>query len=255
MFTVAMLTIGRPAGAALADAPVDSPMQRAKAAYAVPVLMYHYISTPPADADPSLRTLAVTPEAFKAQLQWLKDNGYRTIAPDELFSGKPIAPKAVLLTFDDGYADAYTNALPILKGFGFQGAFFIITDFVDQNRPGYLTWAEIKQMAADGMTIGAHSRTHQAEAGRTDAWLREEIIGSMDAIEKNTGQRPRFFAYPYGRYDAEAVKIAREAKLTGAFTTINAYWSPTTRHLEVPRLRVRGTTTVAEIASLMNRVQ
>lgn len=217
----------------------------------VPVLMYHYISTPPADADPSLRTLAVTPDHFRQQIKWLHDNQYVTISPDDLVANA-VPARAVLLTFDDGYIDAYTNAFPILKEYGYRGTFFIVTDWIDQNRPGYLNWSQVKEMANAGMSIEAHSRTHESMRGRTRDWLDNQIVGSMDAIQAHIGTRPRFFAYPFGLYDAAALKAMRAAGITAAFTTHSGMvWPGAARSLELPRLRMRGTTNVNELAGLM----
>jgi peptidoglycan/xylan/chitin deacetylase (PgdA/CDA1 family) len=224
----------------------------ARAIVALPVMMYHYVSTPPADADPTLRVLAVTPAHFLAQMQWLKANGYTTVTPDALtdamYNNKPLPKKSVLLTFDDGYADAYTTVFPILKQFGFVGTFFIVTDWIDANRAGYMNWSQIAEMAHAGMSIEAHSRTHQNMSGRTKDWLQNEIVGSMDAIEKHIGTRPRYFAYPSGRYDLNTLKAARAAGLTLAFTTRSGVYQWPSRSLMLPRIRMRGSTTVAEFA-------
>lgn len=219
----------------------------------VPVLMYHYISAPPPGADANRNILSVTPDHFKAQMTWLKKNGYTTITPDDLISRQPIPHKAVIITIDDGYADAYTNAYPILKTLGLTGTFFIVTDWVDQNRPGYVTWAQVKEMAQGGMSIQAHSRTHQDMKGRTEDWLKNEIVGSLDAIQSHLGTRPRFFAYPYGAFDTETVKEVKAARLAGAFTTLSGFYNASENKFELPRLRMRDTSTVLELANLVMR--
>src|SRR5260221_14182040 len=100
----------------------------------VPILMYHYISTPPANSDKYRVDLSVTPDNFRHQMMWLKQKGYTTITPDDLYDalrhGKKLPNLPVLLTFDDGYEDAYTNALPILSEFGFTGTFNIVTGWL-----------------------------------------------------------------------------------------------------------------------------
>lgn len=237
------------------SATAHSDAHAARITIRVPTLMYHYISAPPADADISLRVLAVSPAHFLQQMQWLKTHGYTSITPDmlseALLKGTKLPPKSVLLTFDDGYIDAYTNAFPILKQFGFVGTFFIVTDWVDQGRSGYLNWAQIKEMAQAGMSIEAHSRTHENMSGRDKAWLDNEIVGSMNAIETHIGARPRFFAYPAGRYDLNTLKAIRAAGLTAAFSTRSTVSNSTADMLTLPRLRVRGSSTVAEIAGDM----
>ncbi len=228
-------------------------VQAAPHSYNVPVLMYHYVSVPPSGADANRNILSVTPEHFRAQMKWLKDNGYTTIKPDDLVSGQPLPPKAVLITIDDGYSDAYANAFPILKALGQTGTFFIVTDWVDQNKPGYVNWSQVREMAKGGMSIQAHSRTHNNMKGRTADWLKNEIVGSMDAIEDHVGVRPLFFAYPYGSYDSNTVKAAKAAGLAGAFTTRSGFYNPTENKLLLPRLRIRDDSTVQEVASLVMR--
>ncbi len=224
----------------------------ARAVVALPVMMYHYVSTPPANADATLRVLAVTPAHFLAQMNWLKDNGYTTVTPDALtdalYNSKPLPKKAVLLTFDDGYEDAYTTVFPILKQFGFVGTFFIVTDWIDEGRGGYVNWSQIAEMAHAGMSIEAHSRTHQNMSGRTMDWLKNEIVGSLDAIEKHIGVRPHFFAYPSGRYDHNTLKAVKAAGLILAFSTRSGVYQSPSRSLALPRIRLRGSTTVAEFA-------
>ncbi len=176
----------------------------------IPILMYHYISVPPDDADKFRLDLSVTPDNFRAQMKWLKELGYSTITPDDLVAalteGHKLPNRRVLLTFDDGYEDAYINALPVLKEFGFTGTFFIVTRFVDENRNGYLTWKQVKEMIHDGMSIQNHSRRHYDMRGRTRDWLLYEIVGPLQTIEAQTGVRPRYFCYPSGQYDLETIR-------------------------------------------------
>ena len=142
----------------------------------VPILMYHYISAPPAGADIYRRDLSVTPALFESHLKYLTDAGYHAITLDDLLyalaQGRELPAKPVILTFDDGYEDNYTNAFPLLQKYNMVGHFFIISDFVNQERPGYMTWPQIEEMAAAGQRFGSHSRDHpKPEAGKaTTTW-------------------------------------------------------------------------------------
>jgi peptidoglycan/xylan/chitin deacetylase (PgdA/CDA1 family) len=126
--------------------------------------MYHYISVPPPDADRYRLDLSVTPENMDAQMGWLAENGYATITLQELLYhltlGWPLPERPVVLTFDDGYRDAFENAFPILQKYGFVGTFFIITDRVTFGEPAYATWDQIVEMHNAGMDIQSHTRTH-----------------------------------------------------------------------------------------------
>jgi peptidoglycan/xylan/chitin deacetylase (PgdA/CDA1 family) len=224
----------------------------------IPILMYHYVSPPPANANQKLIDLWVLPKNFRCQLQWLKDNGYTTITPDEMAqavydSTKSLPPKPILLTFDDGYADAYYNVFPMLKEFGFTGTFFVITSYLDEGRRDYLNWAEAKAMADAGMSIESHSAHHYEMRGLDKQHLQEEVFGSLTDIEKETGIKPHFFCYPSGHYDINVIRTLIAAGVTGAFTTSDGLTVSPWNMLRLPRIRVRGTTTLAEFKYLVTR--
>jgi len=105
----------------------------------VPVLMYHYLSVPPANADIYRKDLSVAPELFAQHLDRIRAEGYTTITPYDfiaaLQTGTPLPEKPVLITFDDGYRDNYENAFPLLRERGMVATFFVVTDFFDEERP------------------------------------------------------------------------------------------------------------------------
>ena len=168
----------------------------------VPILMYHYISAPPADADIYRRDLSVTPALFESHLKYLTDAGYHAITLDDLLyalaQGRELPAKPVILTFDDGYEDNYTNAFPLLQKYNMVGHFFIISDFVNQERPGYMTWPQIEEMAAAGQRFGSHSRDHPSLKGQSDDYLVWQALGGKEALEEHLGQHPRWISYPAG---------------------------------------------------------
>lgn len=241
----------------LASAPVAGADDGTRRRVRVPILMYHYVSTPPEDADHYRKDLSVTPDQFAAQLAWLRDNGYTAVTLDAVFAalerGSPLPPRPVVLTFDDGYADAYANAFRLLKQFGMAGTFFVVTEWIDRGTPGYLTWAQIREMAAGGMSIQSHSRTHpDLTDGCDHDCLVYQILGSVQTIEAETGVRPRFFCYPSGRYNAAVQTVLAQVGIVGAVTTEGG-----TRHvnddpLALARVRVRHTTTLEDFAWLVS---
>lgn len=168
----------------------------------VPVLMYHYVEIPPPNAERLRRDLTTTPEEFEAQLQFLSDNGYTTISLDQLYDylslGDPLPAKPVVLTFDDGYLDIYTEVFPLLRRFGMIGTFFIVTDFINYHNPEHASWPMVQEMASAGMNFEPHSRTHMDLRGRSTAVLVWELLGPVEQITAYTGHRPRFFCYPAG---------------------------------------------------------
>lgn len=235
----------------------EPPQDETRRRIRVPILMYHYISVPPPDADIYRLDLSVTPEQLAGQLSWLTDNGYTTITLDDLLAalttGAPLPPRPVILTFDDGYADAYENAFPLLRRFDMTGTFFVVTDWLDTARPGYLTWAQAREMAAAGMVIASHSRTHPdlTDGCDTDC-LVYQILGSVETIEAEIGVRPRFFCYPGGRYDAAVQAVLEAVGIELAVTTRAGTLHTSDALLELPRVRVRGTTLIGELAWMVS---
>ena len=120
----------------------------------IPILMYHSISYEKGN------TVRVPKENFKEQMKYLKDNNYTTLNLDELYiymkTGKIIPKKPIVITFDDGYKDNYTNAYPILKEFKLKATVFVITDTIDTAK-NYLTSNEIKSMDANNIRIESHT--------------------------------------------------------------------------------------------------
>jgi len=212
--------------------------------------MYHYISIPPADADIYRQDLSVTPENFRAQMQYLAENGYTTIDLYDLslaiLGKKELPAKPVILTFDDGYADNYLNAFPVLQEYGLTGTFFVVTEFIDQNREGYMTWEMAKEMAAAGNRIEPHSRTHPDLRGQPREKLIWEILGPQETIAYHLGYKPQFFNYPAGRYDEAVIQILQELNFWGAVTTMGGQWHGYEDRFEWTRVRVRFDTPLGE---------
>lgn len=224
----------------------------------IPILMYHYVSPPPATANPKLLDLWVLPRNFRCQMQWLKDNGYTTITPDKMAqaaydSSVTLPAKPILLTFDDGYADTYYNVFPMLKEFGFTGTFFVITAYLDEGRRDYLTWPQAAAMAGAGMSIESHSAHHYEMRDLDAQHLQEEVSGSLKDIEHQLGIKPHFFAYPSGHYDLNVIRALIAAGVTGAFTTGDGFMVSPWNILRLPRIRVRSSTTLAGFAYLVTR--
>jgi peptidoglycan/xylan/chitin deacetylase (PgdA/CDA1 family) len=187
----------------------------------IPILMYHYIRAVDKNADPVGFRLSVTPQRFAEQMQWLADNHYTPIRMDALagcLRAEITCPrKPVALTFDDGYADAATEALPILKRYGFTATFYIIVDFV--GKPGFLSWKQVQQLHRNGMEIGSHTLSHDDLTGLNPQQAQREIARSKLLLEQRLGAPIRSFSYPAGSYSPLHVGMARRAGYTNAVTT------------------------------------
>jgi peptidoglycan/xylan/chitin deacetylase (PgdA/CDA1 family) len=232
-----------------------TPTPRPPASVRVPILMYHYISDPPPGSDKLRVDLSLSPKQFEAQLRYLKENGFTTVSLQDVYdllkTGKPLPTKPVVLTFDDGYLDHYTEAFPLLKKYGMMGTFFIVTDYIVYKNPEHLTWPMVKEMARAGMSIESHSRTHKDMRNRSTNFLVWEILGPVEQIEAYAGKRPRFFCYPTGKYDARVIKILRDVGTHAAVTTEHGSTYTLANAMEWPRLRVRNTTSIEGFANLV----
>jgi peptidoglycan/xylan/chitin deacetylase (PgdA/CDA1 family) len=218
----------------------------------VPILMYHYISVPPPDADIYRLDLSVTPAAFEAQMEYLAAEGYHPIRvsdlADHLLNGTLLPPKPIVLTFDDGYDDNYENAFPVLKKYKFPATFFVITQFVDDKKPAYMTWDQLEEMAIEGMEIGSHTLDHIDLRGKPRSVQASELVGSKAMIESRIGTPVKSFCYPSGSYDAQTIGILRSTGYLAATTEIQGTYQSTRDLYQLRRIRVRGSYSVADFA-------
>lgn len=221
----------------------------------VPILMYHYISEPPADADIYRRDNSVPPERFESHLRYLRAAGYQTITLDDLLyalaQGRTLPAQAVILTFDDGYEDHYTNAFPLLQRYHAVGSFFIITDFVNQGRAGYMTWSQIEEMSAAGQRFGSHSRDHPNLRGQPVDYLVWQALGGKESIEEHLGYHPRWISYPAGSYDAQTMAVYQSAHYWGGLAVRQGATHTLDDIFELKRVRVRGSYTAEDLARLL----
>ena len=221
----------------------------------VPILMYHYISASPSASDRIRYGLSVPPEMFEAQLKLLQDNGFTTVTLRELYEylaiGTALPDKPIILTFDDGYIDNYTNAFPLLQKYSMIGTFFVLTGPADDGEPTYLSWDMIQEMDNAGMDIQLHSRDHLDMRTRPRDWLVFQIIGGRQSIEGHTGKPVIFMAYPSGKHDAGVQSFLRDTNFWAAVTT-----APGSRHvlqdaLSWDRVRVSGQLRLQDFARLL----
>ncbi len=222
----------------------------------VPILMYHYISTPPEDADKYRIDLSVEPDAFRSQMAYLAENGYTTISFYDLSlavtNNQPLPEKPVILTFDDGYLDNYEIAYPILQEYGLHATFFVVTEFIDRGREGYLTWEMVQEMAAAGHNFEPHSRTHPELTNRDRDYLIWEMLGPQETLAYHIGYTPRYFSYPSGRYDDAVIGMAQELGYWGAVTTYSGKEHSFIDRYTWTRMRIRHNTPLAEFVDLVN---
>lgn len=210
---------------------VNHETKQSSAYQAVPILMYHYIREVDPAKDYLGYRLSVTPSAFDQQVNWLSNHGYQAVRLDDYCQSKiSVTKKPVILTFDDGYEDAFTSALPILQKYHFTGTFFIIKSRI--NQPEYLSNTQIKTMVSEGMEMGSHTVNHiNLSTASADKQMFEL---------NQSKQYSQVLAYPSGKYSPITVQLANKAGYDCAVTTNPGIASSLSPLYELPRVRISG---------------
>lgn len=199
----------------------------------VRILMYHKVS----DED---LFLSIPPNVFEAQMAYVSRH-YHVMGLaeciDRLRAGQPIPPRAVVVTFDDGYADNYTHAYPVLKRYGVPATIFVTAEYMGTNRRlphdegvgvrsgngRLLTWEQVRQMAQDGIAVGSHGLSHARLKKLPDALLQRELAESKRVIEARLGRPVEHFSYPFGTWldlDERVIAEVERCGYAGACTAL-----------------------------------
>lgn len=181
----------------------------------VPVLYYHSVRE---SAD---NEVTIKPEKLRDQLKYIKDEGYETLTikqlNDYILNNSPIPEKSILITFDDGYMDNYYSAFPILKEFNMTATIFCIASELDGSY--YLSKDAIKEMSDYGIDIESHTVTHPHLNKLEYNKQLEELAESKKILENITGKEISSIAYPFGDFNDNSIKAAKEAGYVLGFTT------------------------------------
>ncbi|MEQ1804454.1 MAG: polysaccharide deacetylase family protein [Burkholderiaceae bacterium] len=175
------------------------------------LLMYHSLF---ADAreyqaiDAADRPYAVAADRFTEQLEAIRGAGLNVIDPGQLETAAATEAGGVVLTFDDGHASNHHHALPILRRLGMKAIFFVTSDFIERRR-GFCTWAQVREMAEHGMTIGSHGRSHRFLDDLSDTEAIAELADSKSAIESGINRRIDQVSFPGGRFRPHQLALWR----------------------------------------------
>jgi peptidoglycan/xylan/chitin deacetylase (PgdA/CDA1 family) len=226
----------------------------------VPILMYHEIAPP----SQSSSRLAVAPEAFAEQLAYLHEEGCQTVTVAELSAvlggGERALPdRSVVLTFDDGYADFHTRAMPMMDRYGFRATVFVTTGWVQDagplptgRRPGrMMSWSQVEEAAQARFEVAAHSHLHPQLDRVSPQRLREELHVSKAQLEDKTGSPVTGLAYPFGYSNARVRHAVRELGHGYACAVSNVIMSDRADLLALPRLTVRRSTRIPTFQHLV----
>lgn len=189
----------------------------------VPILMYHYVEYVTDEKDTTRQLLNTYPHVLDAQIKTLKEAGYTFLTHKELsdilMNKSPLPKKPVVLTFDDGYRDFYTDAYPILKKYQVKATQYVISGLLyDKN---YMTPVQVSEIAQDGLVeIGAHTVDHPWMKNQSVEYVKFEAEESKKQLEKLTGHPVTSFAYPYGAFDLQTIEAVKKAGFTSAVSTI-----------------------------------
>lgn len=214
------------------------------------VLCYHAIQDQ--SSDPKLAPYGVSPELFAQHLDVLSKSGFSFVTPDALANflryGAPLPRRAVLLTFDDGYE----TLLKVAKDMLFPRKIPAITFAVTGMRSGTNEWDQadgacrltlldrdqLHELAALGVAIGSHSRTHREMTLLDESQLNEEVAGSADDLASLGLPRPQFFAYPFGAVDDRGRQAVRDAGYLVGFGCSSGYVTSMSDRMDLARVGV-----------------
>ena len=211
----------------------------------IPILMYHSI------ADNHDKSVSIN--SFEMQMKLMKKMGYQTIN----FSGlnKNVTKKNFLITFDDGYENLITNALPILKKLGFSATCFIVTNMLnkynvwDENRGDYkkmklMNIDHVYEWVSNGFEIGSHTKDHLDLTSLNINKKKEQIIDSKNFIKEVLGINLASFAYPFGSFNDETIKIVKQYYDFAVTTKPSKYNPNKFDNMKLPRISINKKTSI-----------
>ena len=230
----------------------------APGAASVPILVYHVINTQPAGSSAN-GALYVPSDQFSSQMQALKSAGWHAVTLNQLEaywtrgtslgSGKPI-----VITFDNGYASQYTNALPILKGLGWVGVVDLQLTGLSPSDGG-LTGDQIRSLIAAGWELDTQGVDHTDLTTLDPTQLSNELTVARQMMQSTYGVTPNWLSYPSGDYNPTVTAAVRAAGYTGAMTVNQGWASPQQDRFRLPRLVVTSGTTPAQLLTQIASAQ
>jgi peptidoglycan/xylan/chitin deacetylase (PgdA/CDA1 family) len=203
--------------------------------YVVPIMMYHQVAQ--VSKEP-LNT--ISPSNFEKHMAYLKTHGYNVITLDKLIDQKSrhkAQAKEVVITFDDGFENIYTNAYPILKKYGFKATIFVITNYIDKEE--FLKESQIKEMLSSGLIqVESHTRNHSYLPDiKDESRLWEEILSSKLDLENRFKIAVFFLSYPVGGFDEKIKGMVAKAGYQAALTTNRGFDKANKDLYELKRVR------------------
>ena len=216
----------------------------------VPILMYHRVTDDPAGLP---TRFCVRPDTFSRQLRHLREEGYASITWHEWLRARterrPLAKRAVIITFDDGYVDFATHAWGLLRRHGFGATLFVVADAVGGSNAWdtafgpplrLLGWRDLRSLSLEGLVVGAHSATHPPLTGVSHEQVVVESLRARSTLHRRLGIVPDTFAYPYGDVDPSIASLVGACGFTFGLTCRSASATYADGLLDLPRIEVDG---------------
>lgn len=193
-----------------------------KVDFKLPILVYHYVEYVTDERDTIRKSLNTPPHVLETQIKTLKDAGYVFITPSEIDyienSRQQIAGKPIILSFDDGYEDFYTDVFPVLKKHNIKAVAYIVPGFLDHLNSMH-SW-QVEEIAKSPLVeIGAHTMHHVSLSNMSEGAALYEIIESKKQLERELKIPVLSFAYPYGFYNTQTVDLVKTSGFTNAVST------------------------------------
>ena len=229
----------------------------------VPILMYHSIS---GNASSKFRQFTVSPALFAEQMAYLHQQAYTPITVTQYvraqFQRETELPEhPIVLTFDDGFADFLTAALPVLTQYNFAATLYVSTAFVggtsrwlrreEETGRLMLTWEQLAEISSCGIECGAHSHNHRQLDILPNPAAWDEIMQSKKLLEDHLRQEVFSFAYPFGYQSAQVRQLVREAGYTSACAVKHRMSSENDEAFSLARLMVSADTNMEEYVALL----
>lgn len=221
----------------------------------VPILCYHHIRESRPGQSETIKNYSVSPSQFAEQMKALKDSGYQTILPEQLYNylvyNETLPAKPVMLTFDDTDEEQFSIGKNEMDKYGFKAVYFIMT--VSINRPRYMSKEQLKQLADEGNNIESHTWNHQMVTKYKDTLDWEtQLVKPTRQLETITGKQVKYFAYPFGLWNQSAIPELKNRGYKMAFQ-LSAKRDSTEPLYTVRRMLVPGQWTTAGMFKAMNR--
>ena len=203
------------------------------------IIMYHRFNE---QRYPSTNT---TLEQLDEHIAYLQEGGFNVMSlPDIIYrfqSGQLVPDKTVAITIDDAYLSVFEHGWPRFQKAGFPFTLFIATDPIDRNLRGYMDWDQIRELQANGITIGSQTKSHPHMHRISIEQVAEELSFSNDRFLEELGLRPELFAYPYGEYSLDVIEEVKKAGFIAAFGQNSGIMHSDDLTFELPRFAFNET--------------